>query len=482
MLIKKIINKNKPQTRLDFLNELRSLEASRFKKFQYFKSCFTKFENWTSLVNYINIKFYEIFSDFTRIDKMFLIVLLLVYCHDMFKKIEDMAGKYASAGFSLSFFDIFTRFFEYYEARDVNATKLFEHFNYYLNQLNLSPIDKLFLIETMKLESLHELEGSNIAKLNEFFKFFPYYYLFIRVYFGDDFNSFLNSFYMAVDRKGKHPDRGTVMTPLEIIEIIKQVLGYLFIDEKNAYIFDPLAGCGSFALNFKGCPMYLNDFNRSMLITLLGNLILNCELHKIQETTTVHFKNFLNFSEVETNERINEHYCSPLRFVSFLNPPYEEEFKPGDIIEKVGKITEMRKGLMVLIVPSVKMVMHSDQLSFLDNYEIFRIKLQSNIFKDSGVMPNDACYYDQINGKDAEHKKGIYIRFYNFSNFMKPNNGEPVPAYDFTDSGLETIKGRKGWAIGEKFEEKKKELYNWVINIVNNLKHENNRTVTTGEQ
>ena len=464
----KKINKDNPQTRLDFFNELRNLEVSRLEKFRYFKHCFTRFESFTSLLNHINIKFYEIFNDFTRIDKMFLISLLLIDCHKNFKHFEELAEKCKE--FVPSLFDVFTRFFEYYEGV-TTVTKLVENFNNYLKCLNLEPINQTFRFEILKLTSLQDLEGVDIGKFANFLKFFPYYYLYIRAYFGDDFNSFFNSFYMSVDRKGKHPDRGNVMTPVELTEIIKNILK-IFINLDNAYIFDPLAGCGAFALRFQGCPMYLNDFNRSMFIALLGNLLLNDD--NKTKTKTIQFKNFLNLTMVDINEKISEHYRDGMKFVSFLNPPYEEEFKPGDIIEKVGKITEMRKGFMVLIVPSVKVVMHSDQLSFLDNYEIFRIKLQNNIFKDSGVMPNDGCYYDQINGKDPEKKKGIYIRFYDFET---NNEGKLVDVYDFTDSGLETLAGRKGWILGERFENKKKELYDWV----KKLAHENNRAVTVGE-
>jgi hypothetical protein len=99
-----------------------------------------------------------------------------------------------------------------------------------------------------------------------------------------------------------------------------------------------------------------------------------------------------------------------------LNPPYEDEYKPIEMVKKSIELikNENEKNRLILIIPPQKFSQNKDiffkilNLSSLKNV----IKMQDDLFSDSGSTPSTCILTFST---EKEHDKNSAIRYYNFT-------------------------------------------------------------------
>ena len=304
-----------------------------------------------------------------------------------------------------------------------------------IEKLNLLPKTKAAIFD-----SLQTISGVN-TKLDNDRKEFK---KFIEEFITKDFVSikpedlFFETLYMEVDKKAGSGDDGIVLTPLFAAQLM---IDLAKIDYKTDIVADLCSGTGLFSLlsytkmlndmnsdyenkiitkveydNYQK-KMYnsiiANDNDSKMVTLCLANFLLKSLNH-----TLLFSENVLNLekSSFKIKDENGEQRIQPTKAI--LNPPYEDAYKPLEIVEKnISLISgNVQKGTKVIvIIPPNKFGQKKDILSRILNISTleFVIKMQDDLFIDSGKSQPASIFVFNV---DKPHDKNDIVRYYDFTN------------------------------------------------------------------
>lgn len=358
-----------------------------------------------------------------------------------------------------------------------NVSKLSELINFADEKIR--PIDQLIDVakegvkdlnllpetEAAIFDSLRTISGVN-TKLDSNRKDFK---RFLERFISEDFillkpdDRFLETLYMEIDKKAKTGDDGVVLTP----EFAAQLMVDLAeIDYKKDIIADLCSGTGLFTLlsyskmlndmnadlknkaitqdeyNNYQQKLYnsiiANDIDSKMVTLCLANFLLkslNCSLLFNKDVLKLEKSSF-KVEKNGQNERIQ-----PTKAI--LNPPYEDTYKPLEIVEKNISLISGNSQLgtkVVVIIPPQKFGQKKDVFARILNIATLEsvIKMQDDLFTDSGKSQPASIFVFNV---DRPHSVNDKIRY-----------------YDFTDTGYIYLKDSGLVDKNHTFEKKKKAL------------------------
>ena len=340
-------------------------------------------------------------------------------------------------------------------------------------------IEKLNLQEsTIKAvkDSLTTIRGANTnldKKRNEFknfiFDFITKWYISIK---PEDL--FFETLYMEIDKKANTKDGGIVLTPSFIAELM---LDLAKVDYKKDIVADLNSGTGLFSILAQSRMLSdLNkDFKNSRITRdekmqyekrLFDSIIANDNDAKMVTLSLANFllkninENLLFYNDVlklekssfKVKEGNEEKRLQPTRAI--LNPPYEDKFKPLEIIEKNIQLIKNNndENRLVVIVPPQKFGNNRAVFSKILNSARLEIviKTQDDLFKDNKAGQPASIF---VFNTSRPHKKDDVIHYYNFTDtgyvYLK-------------DSGLEDKNGT--------FNQKKANLLEKISNASNTIR------------
>ena len=276
---------------------------------------------------------------------------------------------------------------------------------------------------------------------------------------------FLHYLYMEIDKKAKNKDKGIVLTPVFVADLMTNLLK---LDYKKDIILDLCCGTGIFSI-----------LTYSKMIENLNNhKITNKEYDKYKKRlhnsiiagdidpkmVTLCFTNFL-ISDLNTDLIYYKdvHTLEPSSFKlngktiqatkAILNPPYEDESKPIDIIEKNISLVKNNENenLVVAIIPPLKFSQNKEEFYKILNISTLEtaITMQDDLFRDSGTL---------------RQKTSIFV----FNTSKKHNENYKIPYYNFTDSGYKYVNAEGLKDQYNTFENKKDILLKKISNKIKN--------------
>lgn len=303
-------------------------------------------------------------------------------------------------------------------------------------------INKLDILNKTKqaiYDSLRIISGVN-TKLDSDRKLFQQ---FLSDFISKDFVSikptdlFLETLYMEIDKKSGTSDDGIVLTPIFAAQLMVDLAQ---IDYKNDIVADLCSGTGLFSLlsyskmfndmntDFKNNlittveykkyqnklynSIIANDADSKMVTLCLANFLLKSLNHSLIlcEDVLKLEKSSFKYKENDEEKRIQ-----PTKAI--LNPPYEDAYKPLEIVEKnisliSGNAQEGTK--LVVIIPPQKFGQKKEIFSRILNLATLEsvIKMQDDLFKDSGKSQPASIFVFNV---DKPHSKSDKIKYYNFT-------------------------------------------------------------------
>lgn len=248
---------------------------------------------------------------------------------------------------------------------------------------------------------------------------------------------FLETLYMEIDKKAKASDGGIVLTPNFAAELMIDLAD---IDYKKDVIADLCSGTGLFSLlshskmlenmnndkktgkitqdeyNKYSDRLYnsiiANDADPKMVTLCLANFLL-----KTLNPSLIYYENVLNLqkSSFKINKNNEEIKIQPTKAI--LNPPYEDSYKPLDILEKniqLVKSDDSKGNRVVVIIPPQKFGQRKDVFSRILNVSTLEsvIKMQDDLFVENGKSQPASIFVFNV---DKPHSKDDIIGYYNFT-------------------------------------------------------------------
>ena len=275
---------------------------------------------------------------------------------------------------------------------------------------------------------------------------------------------FLETLYMEIDKKAGTGDDGVVLTPFFAAQLMVDLAD---IDYKKDVVADLCSGTGLFSLlsyskmlgdmnkdyndkkitdeeykKYQGKlynSIIANDNDSKMVTLCLANFLLkslNHELLLSEDVLTLQKSSF-KIRKGEGEERIQ-----PTKAV--LNPPYEDKYKPLEIVEKNISLISgsgITNSKVVVIIPPQKFGQKKDVFSKILNIATLEsvIKMQDDLFTDSGKSQPASIFVFNV---DKPHSKDDKIKYYNF-----------------TDTGYVYLKDSGLVDKNNLYEQKKRELF-----------------------
>ena len=276
-------------------------------------------------------------------------------------------------------------------------------------------------------------------------------------------DTFFETLYMEIDKKAKTGDDGVVLTPKFAAQLMVELAE---LDYKNDVIADLCCGTGLFSLlsyskmskdldedyengklsqsEYKEYGKRLlnsiiaNDNDPKMVTLCLASFLLNSLNHSLLFCEDV-LK--LEKSSFKTDFNGQEVRIQPTKAI--LNPPYEDKYKPVEIVEKNISLISGNSQLgtrVVVIIPPQKFGQKKDVFSRILNISTLEsvIKMQDDLFTDSGKSQPASIFVFNV---DKPHSINDKIHY-----------------YDFTDTGYIYLKDSGLVDKNNTYEEKKKEL------------------------
>lgn len=276
---------------------------------------------------------------------------------------------------------------------------------------------------------------------------------------------FLETLYMEIDKKAESSDKGVVLTPIFAAQLMVDLAN---IDYKKDVVADLCSGTGLFSLlsyskmlsdmdkdltaktitqeeyNKYQRKLYnsiiANDSEPKMVTLCLANFLLKSLNHSLiyyEDVLSLQKSSFKIQNEVGKEERIQ-----PTKAI--LNPPYEDKYKPLEILEKniaLVKSDNSKGNKVVVIIPPQKFGQKKDTFSRILNISTLEsvIKMQDDLFTDSGKSQLASIFVFNV---DKPHSKDDKIKYYNF-----------------TDTGYVYLKDSGLVDKNHTYEQKKKELF-----------------------
>lgn len=275
---------------------------------------------------------------------------------------------------------------------------------------------------------------------------------------------FLETLYMEIDKKAGTGDDGVVLTPFFAAQLMVDLAE---IDYKKDVVADLCSGTGLFSLlsyskmlsdmtkdytehkisdeEYKQYQTKLynsiiaNDNDSKMVTLCLANFLLKSLNHELLLSEDVLT---LQKSSFKIKKRDQEERVQPTKAV--LNPPYEDKYKPLEIVEKNISLINgcgVKNSRVVVIIPPQKFGQKKDVFSKILNISTLEsvIKMQDDLFTDSGKSQPASIFVFNV---DKPHKKEDKIKYYNF-----------------TDTGYVYLKDSGLVDKNHTYEQKKKDLF-----------------------
>ena len=319
-----------------------------------------------------------------------------------------------------------------------------------------SPVDDLILLAKNNIENIQIIDktkeavftsltiisgvntklNSDRVKLQQFVATFITDYLPL---LKNDKTLFLETLYMEVDKKAKGSNEGITLTPDFAAQLMVDLAE---LDYRKDVVADLASGTGLFSL--LSYSVMLNDMNddyKNKKITdseykiyserLYNSIIANDSDSKMVTLCLANFiiKN-LN-TEFIQNEDVFEMQKSTFKYKDargndlninpskgILNPPYEDSYKPVDLLLKMIELIKDNKSTsekVVVIVPPQKFGQKKDVFKKILDYSTLQsvIKMQDDLFTDSGQTPSTCIFVFCLN---REHRETDVIHYYDFTN------------------------------------------------------------------
>lgn len=310
-----------------------------------------------------------------------------------------------------------------------------------LIDLAKSEIEKLGLLSSTKdavFNSLKTISGVNTSLDRDRAAFKDFVLDFISKYFVSikPTDLFLEVLYMEIDKKASVSDKGVVLTPFFAAQLMVDLAD---IDYKTDVIADLCGGTGLFSLlsyskmlgdmnkdyNDKKISLeeyriyqsklynsiIANDSEPKMVTLCLANFLLKSLNHSL-----IFYGDVLNLekSSFKINENGGDKTIQPTKAI--LNPPYEDRYKPLEILEKNIELVKSDdlNSKVIVIIPPQKFGQKKEVFSRILNISTLEsvIKMQDDLFTDSGKSQPASIFVFNV-GKP--HDKNDVIRYYNFT-------------------------------------------------------------------
>lgn len=332
-----------------------------------------------------------------------------------------------------------------------DPNKLSEMINF--NDNNIRPIDQLIAIakdgiDTLDIrpttkqaiyDSLRIISGVN-TKLDKDRMAFKQ---FLSDFTSNDYAAikpkdlFLETLYMEIDKKSGTGDDGIVLTPIFAAQLMVDLAN---INYKTDIVADLCSGTGLFSLlsYSKMLSDMENDYSNNLIKEeeyreyqkkLYNSIIANDADSKM---VTLCLANFLlkslnrslifcgdtlklERSDLKYKENGAEISIQPTKAI--LNPPYEDAYKPLEILEKNISLISGNPQYgtrVVVIVPPQKFGQKKEVFSRILNSATLEcvIKMQDDLFIDSGRSQPASIFVFNV---DKPHSKNDQIRYFNFT-------------------------------------------------------------------
>ena len=247
---------------------------------------------------------------------------------------------------------------------------------------------------------------------------------------------FFEMLYMEVDKKAKNNDKGITLTPRYAAKLMVELSK---LDYKKDVVADLACGTGLFSLlAFEEMSKQLendkknlsdeeynfykkrlvnsivaNDYEAKMVTLCLANFILKGLNPKLIFNEDVFDMNKYDFKYLDGETEIE---LKPTKCI--LNPPYEDSYRPVEIVKKSIELVKGNsddiKEKVVVICPAKKFAKKKDEFKKILNLARLDsvIKMQDDLFVESGQSPSTCIFVFDIS---RDHSKNDIVRFYDFS-------------------------------------------------------------------
>lgn len=333
--------------------------------------------------------------------------------------------------------------------RDVS--KLSEMINF--NDNNIRPIDQLIAIAKEGIDnldirpttkqaiydSLRIISGVN-TKLDKDRVAFKQ---FLSDFISNDYAAikpkdlFLETLYMEIDKKSGTGDDGIVLTPIFAAQLMVDLAN---INYKTDIVADLCSGTGLFSLlsyskmlsdmendysnnlitdeeyrdyqNKLYNSIIANDADSKMVTLCLANFLLKSLNHSL-----IFCGDTLKLERSDLKYKKDDMEISIQPTKAILNPPYEDAYKPLEILEKNISLISgnpQHGTRVVVIVPPQKFGQKKEVFSRILNSATLEcvIKMQDDLFIDSGKSQPASIFVFDV---DKPHSKNDKIRYFNFT-------------------------------------------------------------------
>lgn len=256
-------------------------------------------------------------------------------------------------------------------------------------------------------------------------------------YLAEENILFFETLYMEIDKKANNSDKGITLTPDFAAQLMVDLAN---LDYKKDVVADLCSGTGLFSLlsystmlknlstdldkkiitddEHKAYKLRLfnsiiaNDYEPKMLTLCLANflskslnskMILNDDIFVLKRSSFT-FRN-------DKGEKVNLH---PNKGI--LNPPYEDTYKPIEVILKTIELIKEDETMdqkVVVIAPPQKFGQKRETFSKILNLARLEtvIKMQDDLFTDSGQTPSTCIFVFNL---QKSHTKEDIIHYYDF--------------------------------------------------------------------
>lgn len=367
----------------------------------------------------INQRIYELDVDITRNSKV-IFIAALIFCLTQNKEFQN-ANKLTSI---INFSD--------------EITKPIDQ----IIRLARNEISKLKLdvkTEDAIYNSLKTIAGvnTNLDRDREAFKQFVLDFIskdFVSIKPGD---LFLETLYMEIDKKADSSDKGVVLTPIFAAQLMVDLAD---IDYRKDVVADLCSGTGLFSLlsyskmlsdmdnDLKSQDITQDEYNKyqqrlynsiiandnepKMVTLCLANFLLKSLNHSL-----IFYEDVLKLQKSTFKIYDNNTYIRVQPTKAILNPPYEDKYKPLEVLEKIISLVKSDQSSgnkVVVIIPPQKFGLKKDIFSKILNISTLEsvIKMQDDLFTDSGKSQPASIFVFNV---DRPHNKNDVIRYYNFT-------------------------------------------------------------------
>lgn len=311
-----------------------------------------------------------------------------------------------------------------------------------LAKKNLSQIKVAEKTKDAVFTSLTIISGVNTKLNNDRTKLQAFVTNFITDYLPalkEDKSLFLETLYMEVDKKAKGANEGITLTPDFASQLMVDLID---LDYKKDVVADLASGTGIFSLlsysvmlnnlnkdkkskkiDDKEFNLYkarllnsiiANDFDPKMVTLCLANFIM-------KDLNTQFLKNDNIFDMQKSSFKFIDEQGKELNITptkGILNPPYEDNYKPLEILLKMIELIKTNSEnneKVVVIIPPQKFGQKREIFKQILDYSTLQsvIKMQDDLFTDSGQTPSTCIFVFSL---AREHRASDIIHYYDFTN------------------------------------------------------------------